>query len=336
MKMKNNIICAFIALTALFSGCTQTEIDPISLDKVIGDSLKTTITIAQLKDSFMTNIDLYTDTATKKAGLFTADIIKLDTLDLVINGIVTSSDEEGNIYKYIVVQELGVNGQAIKISVDAGSLTGIYPMGQKVSIRCNGLHIGKYAQSPQIGTKYTNLTKFKIDKLHNTNIYRTEPGRLAFPIAYKAIHAYGMPVLAAIKPDTLTIAQIKAAGAPLFNKLVCIKNAYFTGNGANSGKPVSITNDELIFAPSTNGVGYPQSREIQDGTGSLFVSTSEFASFAKKKLPSTMYRGNITAIVGWYNDKDASISSSKTYHQLTLRSLNDLGKGFEGYFTGNN
>ena len=41
--------------------------------------------------------------------------------------------------------------------------------------------------------------------------------------------------------------------------------------------------------------------------------------------------GNITAIVGWYNDKDAVIAPSKIYHQLTLRSLGDLGKGFEGF-----
>jgi len=72
--------------------------------------------------------------------------------------------------------------------------------------------------------------------------------------------------------------------------------------------------------------------KIQDGSGaSVFVSTSEYAKFASKKLPSSTYKGNITAIVGWYNDKDAVVSSSKIYHQLTLRSLNDLGKGFEGY-----
>ncbi|MEI8086163.1 MAG: DUF5689 domain-containing protein [Paludibacter sp.] len=353
--MKNkNIIGALFALAILFTGCAKTELDPIPFSQLKGDSLATTTTIAQLEAGFMTNIDVYTDTLSKKAGLFTADIIPTDTTNMVINGIVTSADVSGNIYKYIVVQETGLNGQAIKISIDAGSLSGIYPLGQKVSIRCNNLYIGKYAQSPQIGIKYANMTKIKvetitrIDTIHNNstyvldtvvynkNIYRIEPGRIPLPIAMKAIHAYGMPDVTAIKTDTMTIAQIKAAGTSIFNKLVCIKNAFFTGNGAYSGKPIAISAAELIFAPSTNGVGYPQSREIQDGTGSIFVATSEFANFANKKLPSSMYKGNITAIVGWYNDKDVSINSSKIYHQLTLRSLNDLGKGYEGYQVGNN
>ena len=51
-------------------------------------------------------------------------------------------------------------------------------------------------------------------------------------------------------------------------------------------KPTTISASEKIFAPSTNGVGYPQSREITDGTGSIFVSTSEYARFANVKLPS--------------------------------------------------
>ena len=133
----------------------------------------------------------------------------------------------------------------------------------------------------------------------------------------------------------MTIAEIRNAGASLVNKLVCIKNAFFTGNGADYNQPVPISASDMIFAPSTNGIGYPQSREIQDGTGSIFVSTSEYAKFASYKLPASSYRGNITAIVGWYNDKSPADNPdklvTKIYHQLTLRSISDLGKGFEEY-----
>jgi len=314
MNMKyNKIVAVYITLTALLTGCAQTEFDPISPDSLLGQKWGSTYTIAQLKSEYM-----------KTAGLFSADLISSQT-DIVINGIVTSSDNEGNVYKYIVVQEEGANAQAMKISIDAGSLSGIYPLGQRVSVRCNDLYIGKYAEGPQMGITYFNTEKS-----------RTEPGRIPKLISDIHISAYGLPVPADVKPDTMTIAQIKAAGLTVANKLVCIKNAFFTGKGANYGLPSTISEAELIFAPSTNGIGYPQSREIQDGSGaSVFVSTSEYAKFASKKLPASTYKGNITAIVGWYNDKDATASSSKIYHQLTLRSIKDLGKGFEGYLAGN-
>lgn len=335
MKMKKlNIIGAIALFTALLSGCAQTDFDAMDPNKLMGDSLITTTTISQLLSGFMTNNDQYTDTVSKKAGLFTADFISTDTTDMVINGIVTSSDIEGNIYKYIIVQEEKPNGQALKISIDAGSLSGIYPLGQRVSVRCNGLYIGKYAQSPQLGIRYVNGEKFKTNLTTGLITYRIEPGRIPLPIAKQHIIAYGLPHPEAVKPDTMTITQILNSGPTLYNKLVCIKNAFFTGNGADYGLPAIIANpSDFIFAPSTNGVGFPQSREIKDGTGSIFVSTSEYAKFATYALPPSSNRGNITAIVAWYNDKDVSLVSGKIYHQLTLRSISDLGKGFESYLS---
>jgi len=314
MKMKNNkIVGALLILSTVLTGCAKTEFDPISPDKLMGEKWGTTCTIAQLKSEFM-----------KTSGLFSADLISSQP-DIIINGIVTSSDNEGNVYKYIVVQEEGENAQAMKISIDAGSISGIYPLGQRVSVLCNDLYIGKYAEGPQMGISY-----------YNTEKGRTEPGRIPKLISDIHISAYGLPVPGDVKPDTMTIAQIKAAGLTVANKLVCIKNAFFTGKGSNFGLPGTISTAEQIFAPSTNGIGYPQSREIQDGSGvSVFVSTSEYAKFASKKLPASTYKGNITAIVGWYNDKDATPSPTKIYHQLTLRSIYDLGKGFEGYHAAN-
>jgi len=334
--MKNkNIVGILFVMTAFFVGCAETNFDAKAPYNIDAYPLSTTITIANLESSFMKNNDMYTDTLNKNSNLFTANPIKTDTTDMIINGIVTSSDVEGNIYKYIVVQELGTNTRAIKISIDAGSLSGIWPVGQRVSVRCNGLYIGNYAQNPQLGTYLINDAKFKTDTLHKRNIYRIEPGRIPLPVAVKAIHAYGLPLPSLVPCDTMTIAQIKATGAPCINKLVCIKNAYFTGKGSNYNLPSLITDAELIFAPSTNGVGYPQTREIQDGTGSIFIATSEYAKFATYALPPSSNRGNITAIVGWYNDKlpaiNPSILTNEIYYQLTLRSLADLGKGFESY-----
>ncbi len=342
----NKIISLIFPAILLLASCQQTEFDVISADKLMGDSLITNYKIDDLITEFVKDTDIYTDLTRSgtNSGLFTADKIESDN-DIVISGVVTSYDTEGNIYKYIIVQEAG--GRSIKISIDAPGLSAIYPLGQRVWIKCNGLYIGNYAQSPQIGTLYYNTTKAttkttitfndstqKNDTVVET-IYRKEPGRMSYILASKAIHSYGMPDPTLIKVDTMTIAEIRAAGASVINKLVCIKNAFFTGNGADYNLPVSLTPEELIFAPSTNGVGYPQSREIQDGTGSIFVSTSEYSKFATTKLPSSDNRGNITAIVGWYNDKKPAIKptsvTTEIYHQLTIRSLDDLGKGFEKF-----
>jgi len=154
---------------------------------------------------------------------------------------------------------------------------------------------------------------------------------------------YGAPDRAAVVADTMTIAEIRTADKAAMNyKLVCIKDAWFTGNGANSNEPSTITNEaDKIFAPSTNGVGFPQSREIQDDSGmSVFVSTSEFSKFATNPLPSNYplfnkaMKGNITALVAWYSTSssaDQNPSGGDIYYQLTLRSMKDLGKGFEPY-----
>jgi hypothetical protein len=349
---KLNIISLLVVALTFFVGCTQTEFNAIPAEKLMGDSLVANYTISQLIDSFMTDSDKYTDLTRSgiNSGLFTSNLMSASG-DIVIKGIVTSTDVEGNIYKYITIQE--PNGMAMKISVDAAGLSAVYPLGQRVWVRCNGLYMGKYAQSPQIGTLYFNPEKSTIQRVIKSDsvvvngtkvlkldtsyvtVYRREPGRIPLPIAMKAIHRYGMPDPNLIKADTLTIAQIRAGGKAIINKLVCIKNAYFTGRGADYNLPVNINAADLIFAPSTNGIGYPQSREIQDGTGSIFISTSEYSKFATKKLPDSGNRGNITAIVGWYNDKYPGVnptqSTTEIYHQLTIRSLDDLGKGFEQF-----
>ncbi|MDO9153929.1 MAG: DUF5689 domain-containing protein [Paludibacter sp.] len=340
--MKNSMIIGIFALIlSVFASCTPTDFDPIPVDKLMGDSLVANYTVAELLEAYKSDTDKFSDiklttknSIVKDAGLFTTKLIQANN-DLIIKGVVTSSDVEGNIYKYMTIQETGVNSRAVKISIDASGLSAIYPVGQRVWVKLNGLYLGNYAQSPQIGSHYVNKTRVVVDTVNKVDVYRIEPGRIPYPIAQKAIHAFGMPDVKLAKADTMTIAQIRAGGHAVINKLVCIKNAYFTGRGADYGLPVALKDQDLIFAPSTNGIGYPQSREIRDPSGTIFISTSEFSKFASFKLPSSGNIGNITAIVGWYNDKKPNINPTSTttevYHQLTLRGIFDLGKGFDSY-----
>jgi hypothetical protein len=128
----------------------------------------------------------------------------------------------------IVVQEEGDNPQAIRISIDAGSLSGVYPVGQRVSVKLNGLWIGTFGQSAQIGSYFLSSTASRVN---NDPAYNGEPGRIAKVITDQHIVPYGLPDPNAVVPKEMTIAQIKAAGTELHNVLVIIKDATFTGKG---------------------------------------------------------------------------------------------------------
>lgn len=299
--MKNIFKTALFATLALsVASCSQYSFEPEE-GTAKGEKIESTISIAALKTTYMTT-----------TGYFTADTIKSPS-QLVINGIVTSTDIEGNVYKYIAVQEEG--GEAIRISVDASGISSLYPVGQRVSVVLNDLYVGKYGESPQIGIYYKRPKDGRIS-----------PGAIPMPIARQKIIAYGEPEPEAVVADTMTIAEILAEPRSKMDyRLVCIKNASFTGKGYDYGRPATLPVKDQIFAPGTNGIGFPQAREIIDATGSIAIATSEFAKFAQQPLPASTYKGHITVIASWYN------TGSNGAYQLTLRTLSDLGTGFDGY-----
>jgi hypothetical protein len=69
----------------------------------------------------------------------------------VVKAVVVSSDEGGNCYKYLTVQD---QTGGIEIAVDQNSLFNEYPVGQIVYINCDGLVVGDYYNKYQIGWIY--------------------------------------------------------------------------------------------------------------------------------------------------------------------------------------
>lgn len=303
--MTNKLNLTIISMLLFgFMSCSQYNFEPEAATTK-GEKKPSTIFIADLKANYITT-----------PGYFTADKIVADN-ELVINGIVTSTDIEGNIYKYISIQEEIDGGEAIRVSVDASGISALYPFGQRVSVIVNDLYIGKYGESPQIGVYFVRPKDG-----------RFSPGAIPMPIARNSIIPYGEADPSAVVVDTMNIAEILSSSRSKMDyRLICIKNAYFTGKGYNYGNPANISEAEKIFAPGTNGIGFPQAREIKDGTGSIAIATSEFARFAQKKLPALSYIGDITVIASWYKSKDDDAGG----YQLTLRTLGDLGTGFDAY-----
>ena len=71
----------------------------------------------------------------------------------IVKAVVVSSDEGGNCYKYLTVQD---QTGGIEIAVDQSSLFNEYPVGQIVYINCDGLVVGDYRNKYQIGWIYEN------------------------------------------------------------------------------------------------------------------------------------------------------------------------------------
>jgi Family of unknown function (DUF5689) len=331
--MRNyKIIGAFIALTVILSGCAQTEFDAMQVDSS-ASGWTTTHTISQFIATYASDKgDIFPVRPNSgTSNLFSVDTIPRGGSPIVITGTVVSEDVAGNIYKTMVIQD-PATGDALKISIDAGSMTGIYPIGQSISIKCNGLAIGKYGDLLQLGIVFYNKDDLKPAKSGY------EPGRIPYSLFMTLVKPNGLPEPNKVRVDTMTIADIKSSPIPrsLHSKIVCIKNVKFNGYGEVEFNYMKLSTAQAFFGlPKPTYTGVPVSREIEDAAGNkIYISTSEFSKFASKPLPSSTYVGNVTAIIGWFRDKEGTAQyPNPGGWQLTIRSLNDLGKGFEAYQT---
>ena len=341
MKQLKYIGAVLLALT-MFTACEK-EFDAVpeeiaTVPEGSAEAWAQTVTIKELIENFDT-----------KEGLFTIDTIDSPE-DIVVRGRIITDDRAGNVYKYFVIQSLEDDHTCLKVSVDAGSLSGMLPIGQVVAIRCNGLVLGRYAQAPQLGVR----------GYRNDNKIREEPGRIPYTLAMKHIQKIGNPDPSKIVVEEMTLKQITELDKYGYFKIVKIKNAYFTGYFYNDQiQKHEKLNDEVVpfptdgqgvttalakyalnptFAPATYdsskkyNIGFPRSREIADDSGnttSISISTSEYARFADRRLPvfGSDNRGDITAIVGWFKDNEADDGS----WQLTIRSLDKPFADLEGF-----
>lgn len=134
-KISTSLILSASLLLAL-SSCKEWDPvftlqyeDPASYAEVTKTA---TITIAELKEMYLDN------------GSKPLEILG----DYVIAGQVISSDESGNMYKEIYIQD---ETGAIDLKIGKSSLYSDYKLGQWLYVDCNGLTIGSYSGMPQLG-----------------------------------------------------------------------------------------------------------------------------------------------------------------------------------------
>ena len=333
----------------LLAACTPNEPTKLYISDAEAEALikeGICLTIEEFKATYMTKEgnycmpDLYRERS--KAGddyLFTIDTIPVSDTPIYIRGRVTTDDYAGNFYKTLCIQYINEAGEqeALRLSVDAGSIGGLYQLGQEILIRVDGLAIGRYANQPQLCLPS-----------YNNNIYANKAeekvgwaaGRIPFAIFKARTQCIGTPDQSKLHYDTLQITDFNhitglVEAREWDAKLVCIKNVHFTGQYENNGKPANCTNGDPetdgnanVFAPTTENMNYPQSRVIMDAQDNwTLVSTSEYAKYAHFYLPANNYWGDVVGILGFYYDNGLKYSQyppEASDWSISIRSVDDL------------
>ncbi len=180
-----------------------------------------------------------------------------------ISGTVVSSDAQGNFYKTLVLDD-GTSG--IEVRLDMEEIFKIFKIHTRVSVRCNGLWLGSYGGTLQLGdkpfwgyeTQYLSET-MTAEHLQSDDMFHGE-----------------------ILPRKLTIAQIAPVHISTFAEL----------------GGVQFIDEELILGWSEEDAD--TDRHIVDAAGdTLVVRTSHYAGFAHYMLPKG--NGTIEGIIGYFN-----------------------------------
>jgi hypothetical protein len=190
-----------------------------------------------------------------------------DKYERYLRAVVVSSDEGGNYYKSMVIQD-ATGG--IEMELDMTGLYTKYPVGQKVVIILNGLVVGDYNDLPQIGW-----------------IYNDGVGRINSLFIDNYIIKDGAPSLQNV-PKPLTNNEIDFLTTNDINKLVRLENVRFEKDAI--GKPFSFndfTTDWKAYVPKFNGY-----------IDSVTVRTSNFAKFRNMIIEDKAY--NLTGILTTY------------------------------------
>ena len=222
----------------------------------------------------------------------------------IITGIVTTSDEHGNCYKYINIED-GTAGIQIKINNTA--LHNRYKVGQRVYVKCDGLVLGDYRKLPQLG-------------LWENDAMQAIPSNKAS----KYIFCDGMPIdlndPAVFEPIVLTsIPAAEAIPATYYNRLVRLENATFVEGGqATYSLASSATSHDIKMA---------------DGS-TITMRTSNYADFIDNILPEgtgtiygilTRYNGYVQLVIRDLNDVQGFVAPT---HSETIFSVSNYTTAF--------
>lgn len=246
----NFLSVLFLGLVIVFSSCTK-EYDAPEFEAPVYNGEPANKTIADI-------IAVY-----ENAG-------KMDSIchageTFIVKATVVSSDEGGNFYKSIVLQD---ETGGIQIPIDKSGLYNIYPVGQTVYINCQGLVVGNYRGVYQIGW-----------------IYEGAVGRVNGAYIDRYLFKDGLPTdVSNLITDINSPSDLNATNV---NKLVRIKNCKFADNVI--GQPWAT--DDYITNRAIESIN-------QVSVSNFVVRTSNYAKFKKQHIPGG--EGDLVGILSVY------------------------------------
>lgn len=270
MKMIKSHLSAVIAAAAMaFAGVAssscQDHFDDYTAEAPVA-TMKANTTILELKNKYWQDDANYAvQVGTKEDGSRT-----------IISGVVVSSDEAGNVFKSITIQD---KTAAISFSINSYNLYLNYRRGQEIVIDLTDLYIGKYAGLMQIGMKEWT------DKVTPPSY---QVSFMAPEMFIRNLELNGYPDRARI--DTVEISSFSQLGASPADQmkfqcqLVKLNNVSFQNGGVEK------------FSAYHENVN----QNIVDADGqTLLMRTSGYSNFWNKTLPAGKL--DVVGILGYFN-----------------------------------
>ncbi|MCX7862859.1 MAG: DUF5689 domain-containing protein [Bacteroidales bacterium] len=268
-------MAVFVSL--VLTSCIKEKFDepPVNIPHVDFQANKT---IAELKAMYSGGLDSIQDT-------------------IIIKGIVISSDEEGNIYKSLYIQD---HTAGILIALDRTNLYTTFKPGQRVFVKCKGLYLGNYGGVTQLGYIYNNAIGRIPNAMIDNHIFRDSlPGPVPTPLSREITTITGNDIC----------------------RLIRIDNVFFEETGVE-------------FAPQSASA---TDRKLIDMNGnSIILRTSKYASFASSKTPKgrgsviailssyngtyQLYINSLKNLVNW--DTTAQVPNNIIYETFTTAPSN--------------
>lgn len=188
--------------------------------------------------------------------------------DLYIEAYVVSSDETGNFYKTLVIQDAPENPTTgVSISTNSTDLYTKFEPGRKIYFRVNGLYIGEYAGLPTIGVQDGDeVGRIDVIEFESRILRSTE--------------------IAEMVPTVISIAE--TSNSERLNTLVQFEDVQFPDGIAGVEHYGNLTN--------TYGVN----RDVENCDGQIVIlRTSGYADFKNFRLPEG--NGTLTAVLSIFN-----------------------------------
>ncbi|MFV0471949.1 MAG: DUF5689 domain-containing protein [Paludibacteraceae bacterium] len=286
MKKYIHTISILLAVILVLSACDKRSSDTPDIEIPTYETNSDIITIAELKTrSESYPLPVLANGYVNKAGNF--EVRTIDNTNLAIKGVVTANDESGNIYKQFYIQD---ETGAITIGTNLTGVFSLFRVGQEIIIELDGLCIGKYGGSYQIGSRIPYISYNVDGTVKNASIGRMTPTEF-----YTHVFRNGIPDSTKITIPTLT--SVPVIDESNRSTLVKFENVSFENGGNN------------IFAQKGSSYG---NTNLTVAGSALLVRTSEYANFAADTIPTG--KGSVICILGKYNNTT----------QLTIRSRKDL------------